>query len=68
VSICFALIFQLTDDRSAIVWGASAKHSRGQKVGLDHILEDEDGEIIFDYPPAPSDTSDSRPHFQEVTK
>jgi len=26
----------------AIVWGASAKHSRGQKVGLDHILEDED--------------------------
>lgn len=28
---------------SAIVWGASAKHTRGQKVGLDHILEDEDG-------------------------
>lgn len=28
---------------SAVVWGASAKHSRGQKVGLDHILEDEDG-------------------------
>ncbi|KIK06810.1 hypothetical protein K443DRAFT_119984 [Laccaria amethystina LaAM-08-1] len=27
----------------AVVWGASAKHSRGQKVGLDHILEDEDG-------------------------
>ncbi|KAG2042962.1 P-loop containing nucleoside triphosphate hydrolase protein [Suillus americanus] len=26
----------------AVVWGASAKHSRGQKVGLDHILEDED--------------------------
>ncbi|KZW04456.1 P-loop containing nucleoside triphosphate hydrolase protein [Exidia glandulosa HHB12029] len=26
----------------AIVWGASAKHQRGQKVGLDHILEDED--------------------------
>jgi len=26
----------------AIVWGASAKHARGQKVGLDHILEDED--------------------------
>jgi ribosome-interacting GTPase 1 len=26
-----------------VVWGASAKHSRGQKVGLDHILEDEDG-------------------------
>lgn len=26
----------------AVVWGASVKHSRGQKVGLDHILEDED--------------------------
>ncbi|KAG8730285.1 hypothetical protein FRC12_020358, partial [Ceratobasidium sp. 428] len=26
----------------AVVWGSSAKHSRGQKVGLDHILEDED--------------------------
>lgn len=28
---------------SCVVWGASAKHARGQKVGLDHILEDEDG-------------------------
>lgn len=32
---------------SAVVWGASAKHSRGQKVGLDHILEDEDGKILI---------------------
>lgn len=32
---------------SAIVWGASAKHARGQKVGLDHILDDEDGEHMF---------------------
>lgn len=28
---------------SAIVWGASAKHARGQKVGLEHVLDDEDG-------------------------
>ncbi|KAF8528763.1 P-loop containing nucleoside triphosphate hydrolase protein [Hysterangium stoloniferum] len=26
----------------AIVWGASAKHARGQKVGLEHTLDDED--------------------------
>lgn len=26
-----------------MVWGSSAKHARGQKVGLEHILEDEDG-------------------------
>lgn len=28
--------------RYVIVYGTSAKHSRGQKVGLEHILEDED--------------------------
>ncbi|RXK36522.1 cytoplasmic protein [Tremella mesenterica] len=28
--------------RNAMVWGTSAKHSRGQKVGLDHVLEDEE--------------------------
>ncbi|KZT12809.1 developmentally regulated GTP binding protein 1 [Laetiporus sulphureus 93-53] len=26
----------------AIVWGSSAKHTRGQKVGVEHVLEDED--------------------------
>jgi len=26
----------------AMVWGSSAKHARGQKVGLEHTLEDED--------------------------
>ncbi|GAA5977850.1 hypothetical protein JCM11641_006090 [Rhodosporidiobolus odoratus] len=26
----------------SMVWGSSVKHSRGQKVGLDHVLGDED--------------------------
>lgn len=33
--------------KSAVVWGSSAKHSRGQKVGLDHVLEDEDVICIY---------------------
>src|ERR1700676_632077 len=49
-SIRFGGILTLaTDFCSAIVWGASAKHSRGQKVGLDHILEDEDGRLLSDF-------------------
>jgi hypothetical protein len=27
--------------RIAMVYGASAKHPRGQRVGLDHVLQDE---------------------------
>jgi hypothetical protein len=34
---------------SAIVWGSSAKHARGQKVGLDHVLEDEDGKMSINH-------------------
>ncbi|KAK1926345.1 P-loop containing nucleoside triphosphate hydrolase protein [Papiliotrema laurentii] len=33
--------------RSAMIWGTSAKHARGQKVGLDHVLEDEDIICIY---------------------
>lgn len=33
--------------KNAMIWGTSAKHSRGQKVGMDHVLEDEDIICIF---------------------
>ncbi|RSH79175.1 uncharacterized protein EHS24_001214 [Apiotrichum porosum] len=35
------------DFKNAMVYGTSAKHSRGQKVGLDHVLEDEDIITLF---------------------
>ncbi|KAI0660876.1 developmentally regulated GTP binding protein 1 [Cubamyces menziesii] len=39
---CNAIHKEIAKQMNAIVWGASAKHARGQKVGLDHVLEDED--------------------------
>ncbi|KAH9050002.1 P-loop containing nucleoside triphosphate hydrolase protein [Lactarius hengduanensis] len=40
---CNAIHKEITKQmKYAMVWGASAKHARGQKVGLDHLLEDED--------------------------
>lgn len=33
--------------KSAMVYGTSAKHSRGQKVGIDHVLEDQDVITLF---------------------
>jgi ribosome-interacting GTPase 1 len=40
---CFRRIFQgiLKQFKYALVWGSSAKH-RPQRVGKEHILEDED--------------------------
>ncbi|GAA5877106.1 hypothetical protein JCM3774_002843 [Rhodotorula dairenensis] len=40
---CAALHKSIADQlKYAVVWGTSAKHNRGQKVGLAHELQDED--------------------------
>ncbi|OJA16977.1 hypothetical protein AZE42_00560 [Rhizopogon vesiculosus] len=39
---CNSIHKEIAKQMNAIVWGSSAKHARGQKVGLDHVLEDED--------------------------
>ena len=42
-SFCDAIHREIQKNlRYAIVYGTSAKHSRGQKVGPSHVLEDED--------------------------
>jgi hypothetical protein len=57
---------------SAVVWGASAKHARGQKVGLEHILEDEDGQAPLLFFPFGNTTDafslESCPYLQEINK
>ncbi|KAI9507721.1 developmentally regulated GTP binding protein 1 [Russula earlei] len=39
---CNAIHKEIAKQMNAMVWGSSAKHARGQKVGLEHVLEDED--------------------------
>jgi hypothetical protein len=42
VSLALSFRSIVNDFKSALVFGTSVKHSRGQHVGLDHVLDDED--------------------------